>query len=51
MENIFLTHEEADNLIEYINELTEKNNKKQRLQENNVKEYHCFFAITRMKDK
>lgn len=51
MENIFLTDEEADNLIKYIHELTEKNNKKQRLQEGNVKEYHCFFGITRIKDK
>ncbi|WP_163195091.1 winged helix-turn-helix domain-containing protein [Clostridium thermarum] len=51
MENIFLTDEEADNLIRYIHELTEKNNKKQRIQEGNVKEYHCFLGITRMRDK
>lgn len=51
MENIFLTHEEAKKLINYIQDLTTKSNKKRKLIEQNIEEYHCFFSIIKMKDK
>ena len=50
-ENIFLTEEEAQELVEYINDFIDKKRKRPEEEANNINEYQCFFSIIKMRDK
>lgn len=50
-ENIYLTDEEAMDLLKYISDLFEKKRKKPAEEKEDIKEYQIFYAITKIKDK
>lgn len=50
-EDIFLTDEEALELVNYINDFIEKKRKRPGDERNNINEYQCFFSIIKMRDK
>lgn len=45
MESIFLTKEEATDLIKYIGDLMERSNRKQTAEKADLSEFQCFFSI------
>lgn len=45
MESIYLTQEEAEDLIKYMENLMAGSNRKQKAEETDIKEFHCFFSI------
>jgi DNA-binding Lrp family transcriptional regulator len=51
LENIFLTDKEAEDVIKYIENLMARSTKKQKAEEPDINEYHCFFSIIKTKNK